>query len=160
MTGARVIRAGDLCAQPWANGGGVTRVIADVPGVFRLSLATIDRAGAFSRFAGVWRWFAVVEGRVSLDLFDAVLDAASDPVGFSGEVPVFAVPEGGAVLAFNLMGGAELRLSRVADGAVDARAVFACGAVAVDGVALGRHDSLVFDDVRRVRVIGPALVVG
>lgn len=53
-------------AQAWRNGGGVTReLFAWPPGEawqVRVSIADIDRSGPFSSFAGVTRWFVVLEG--------------------------------------------------------------------------------------------------
>lgn len=60
-------------AQPWRNGGGVTReLFAWPPGEawqVRVSIADIERSGPFSAFPGVTRWFAVLDGEgVALDL--------------------------------------------------------------------------------------------
>lgn len=53
-------------AQPWRNGGGQTRELlvwpATGPWQLRISRADIDRDGAFSAFAGVTRWFTVLQG--------------------------------------------------------------------------------------------------
>lgn len=52
--------------QPWRNGGGQTRELLVWPDTgpwqLRISRADIDRDGAFSAFAGVTRWFAVLQG--------------------------------------------------------------------------------------------------
>ena len=157
-----IVRVASLVAVPWANGGGVTRVLLDRPGAFRLSLATIDGAGPFSRFPGVLRQFALVAGRVDLSgpaPFPVSLDAQSPPVTFGGNVPVHAVPRAGAALALNLMvpvGAPRLGLVR-GEGLLDAVAIFACGPVTGDGVPLGAHDCMLVD--RPVLVSGPALVV-
>ncbi len=77
----RVVVGAECVPQPWANGGGTTRDLAleprspgttaDGPAFdWRLSLADIDRDGAFSRLPGVDRVFAPVEGAVVL-AFDA-----------------------------------------------------------------------------------------
>jgi environmental stress-induced protein Ves len=58
----------DQCApQPWRNGGGVTRELLAWPigasdWQLRVSVADIDRSGPFSAYAGVDRWFTVLEG--------------------------------------------------------------------------------------------------
>jgi hypothetical protein len=73
----RIVVAADCPPQAWANGGGTTRDLAleprspgtraDGPAFdWRLSLADIDRDGAFSRLPGVDRVFAPVEGAVVL----------------------------------------------------------------------------------------------
>jgi hypothetical protein len=62
-----VLREADYAAVPWQNGGGVTREIHRVPADgaafdWRLSLATIDRAGPFSCFEGYERTLVLVRG--------------------------------------------------------------------------------------------------
>jgi len=56
----------DVPPQAWRNGGGVTRELLAWPAndqwSVRLSVADITRDGPFSAFAGVDRWFAVLEG--------------------------------------------------------------------------------------------------
>ena len=52
--------------EPWANGGGRTRALLAWPDArqwaVRISVADVEKAGPFSVFAGVDRWFAVIEG--------------------------------------------------------------------------------------------------
>jgi len=143
----RVVVGAECVPQPWANGGGTTRDLAleprspgttaDGPAFdWRLSLADIDRDGAFSRLPGVDRVFAPVEGAVALT-FDvrggdgdgdvdagAARDAEGPPLAFAGE----AAPEARRVgtarcRALNLMlargrrAGAMRRVA-LADGAV------------------------------------------
>jgi environmental stress-induced protein Ves len=110
----RIVVAADCVPQPWANGGGSTRDLAleprppgaraDGPAFeWRLSLADIDRDGAFSWLPGVDRVFAPVEGAVALafdvrvgdadadgdadpfDDADAPCDAEGPPLAFAGE---------------------------------------------------------------------------
>lgn len=61
-----VVDLGAVTAQPWRNGGGVTRELlawpTGMPWQLRISVAEIGRDGDFSAFSGVDRWFAVVEG--------------------------------------------------------------------------------------------------
>jgi hypothetical protein len=97
-----VIRAADLHSQPWANGGGLTRVIVDRPD-FRLSLATIDTDGPFSHFPGTVRHFAVIAGQVILHPFAGHRDRASPVLVFSGSDAITAELIDGPVLALNLM---------------------------------------------------------
>ncbi len=59
----------DACTtppQPWRNGGGQTRELFTWPAqgdwALRISRADIAQDGPFSAFAGVQRWFAVLEG--------------------------------------------------------------------------------------------------
>lgn len=60
------VRLADVAAQPWRNGGGVTRELLAWPQTddwqLRVSVAEISRDGPFSPFPGVERWFAVIEG--------------------------------------------------------------------------------------------------
>ncbi len=154
---------------PWANGGGITRVIGERAGAFRLSLATIADHGPFSPLTGLVRHFALVAGQVGLSGPDAPfpvdLDAASAPLTFAGHSAVHAVVHAGPALALNLMvpvGAPPLRLERCDDGVVrDALAVFACAPLWVDlasgRVDLALHDTLFPDG--SFRVTGPALVV-
>ncbi len=61
-----IIRADDIPATPWKNGGGLARDLLFWPGTeawrVRISLADITRDGPFSAYPGVERWFSVVEG--------------------------------------------------------------------------------------------------
>ncbi len=61
-----VVRFDAVAAQPWRNGGGVTReLLAWPPGgswIARVSVADIVRDGPFSAFDDVERWFAVLTG--------------------------------------------------------------------------------------------------
>jgi hypothetical protein len=62
----RRVRLDDVRAQPWRNGGGLTRELlawpADTGWRVRVSVADIERDGPFSSFPGVERWFVVLEG--------------------------------------------------------------------------------------------------
>ena len=154
---------------PWANGGGITRVIATRAGVYRLSLATIAEPGPFSPCPALVRHFALVAGAVGLSGPDAPfpvdLDTASPPLTFAGHSAVHAVVHAGPALALNLMvpvGAPPLQMERCDDGVVrNALAVFACAPLWVDlasgRVDLALHDTLFPDG--SFRVTGPALVV-
>lgn len=162
--GNSIVRNAALVAVPWANGGGVTRIIADRP-EWRLSLATIAAMGPFSLFPGVVRHFALVAGHVLLRRADgsvlARLDAQSPPLTFAGEAPVHADPGEAPALALNLMMPAaapRLRLERWQAGRVgDALAITACAAIAANDAALAPYDTLFPAGV--VDVSGPVLVV-
>ncbi len=92
MTLHRVLLA-DCPAQPWRNGGGITReLLAWPPGQadwqLRVSVARIDRDGPFSAFPGVRRCFAVAHGAgVTLDLARGrrALTVDDDALEFDGE---------------------------------------------------------------------------
>jgi environmental stress-induced protein Ves len=109
----RTLRATERRALPWKNGGGLTReVLAQPPGSdlghfdWRVSIAEIHRAGPFSRFPGIERRMAVLEGCLRLSIDEgAALSVTPDtpPVEFSGDVPTFADPVGGPVTDLNVM---------------------------------------------------------
>lgn len=155
-----LVRADALVAVPWANGGGVTRVIANLP-QFRLSLATIADEGPFSIFPGIVRHLALLSGQIAFQPYGVVINANSPPLTFPGTDAVVVSLPGGPALALNLMvptGAPPLRLERTGGGVfTDAVAVFACDAIDVDGLALEPHDTLFPDGP--VRVTGRALVV-
>jgi hypothetical protein len=102
-----------LTAEPWRNGGGVTRTLAtggDAQGSagwhWRLSVAEIERDGAYSRFDGVDRWQAIIGGRELL-LRGARgtrrLASAGEVFAFAGEDDVHAHLPAGPVRMWNLM---------------------------------------------------------
>jgi len=61
-----VVHLADVAATQWRNGGGLTRELASGPAganwQWRLSVAEVAADGPFSRFEGVTRWFAVLQG--------------------------------------------------------------------------------------------------
>ncbi|NUU31587.1 HutD family protein [Arthrobacter sp. C9C5] len=85
-----IIRYAELKPRPWSNGGGVTREVARFPESgagrapaaddgswdWRVSIAEVARAGAFSRFAGMERVLTVVEG----ELLVLTVDGAEHPL--------------------------------------------------------------------------------
>ena len=99
MTGPRrVVRSADVRPEPWANGGGTTRVLARADDdAWRISLADVERAGPFSLLAGRRRLLTVVEGPV-LDLEvdgEAHVVEPQRPFSFPGDASTVAsVPEG------------------------------------------------------------------
>lgn len=86
------VRAADLTPQPWRNGGGRTRELLAWPAgagwQIRVSLADIDADGPFSAFAGVQRWFAVIEGAGVVLAFaggaSQRLTTTQGPIAFDG----------------------------------------------------------------------------
>jgi environmental stress-induced protein Ves len=111
----QLIRLDDVAATPWRNGGGVTRELLAWPlghgGVaadwdWRLSVAEVTASGPFSRFDGVQRWFAVLQGegvRLALDGIGIDLSARSAPFLFDGGAAVDCQLLAGATQDFNLM---------------------------------------------------------
>ena len=62
----QLITVAETEAQPWRNGGGLTRELLAWPSPqdwqLRLSVADIAADGPFSSFDGVQRWFVVLQG--------------------------------------------------------------------------------------------------
>lgn len=82
-----IIAWADLTASPWLNGGGVTRLILSraltasggwIPGGddwdWRLSIADVESAGAFSDFTGMTRILTVIEGAAISLTVDGVVE--------------------------------------------------------------------------------------
>lgn len=95
VTGPALIAVADAPPMPWRNGGGVTcelftwpAAASGLPWQVRISVADITQDGPFSAFAGIDRWFAVLQGagvRLGLPVGDRVLTADSAPLCFAGE---------------------------------------------------------------------------
>jgi environmental stress-induced protein Ves len=135
----------DVPPQPWKNGGGTTRELLAWPEAaswrVRLSVAEVAADGPFSRFEGVQRWFAVLQGAGC-----AGGGPASHPVGHrrANRWPLTGPPRpqctllGGPTQDFNLMlrgaGNVAAPLGCDRSGTVDATnliAVYATSARAV-----------------------------
>ena len=106
--------------QPWRNGGGLTRELLAWPSAahwqLRISVARIDRDGAFSSFAGLQRWFAVLHGEgVRLDLPRGVLSITRDdePLAFDGEAAPMCTLLEGPTEDLNLMARRDAGLARM-----------------------------------------------
>lgn len=108
----QIFRAQDCPEVPWKNGGGMTREIAVYPPdagmddfLWRLSMARMDRPGAFSPFPDIDRTLAVLEGCLHLqgDGVDVRLDEESPPYPFDGGLEPSGAPLGGSVLNLNAM---------------------------------------------------------
>jgi environmental stress-induced protein Ves len=125
----RILRAAERAATPWKNGGGLTRELVVHPPWsdltqfdWRVSIAEIRAAGPFSRFPGIERRMAILEGRLSLSIGeDAAMIATPEtpPLAFPGEAAVFAEPCGGPVTDFNVItrrGRFDSRLTSCATG--------------------------------------------
>ena len=106
----QLVRLEEVPASPWRNGGGVTRELLAWPEAAdwtcRLSVAEVTQDGPFSRFDGVQRWFAVLDGagvRLGLDGQWVDLRGDSAPFGFDGATPVDCRLLAGPTRDFNLM---------------------------------------------------------
>lgn len=100
----------EVTPQPWRNGGGVTRELLAWPSGkdwrMRMSVADVQAAGPFSRFEGLERWFAVLQGEgveLRLDQASHRLTRGSEPFQFDGSVAVDCTLLGGPTRDFNLM---------------------------------------------------------
>jgi len=80
-----IIRYAELRAEPWRNGGGVTRELASHPKAasaqdgawdWRVSIAEVSKAGAFSPFPGMDRVLTVIDGELLL----LTVDGAEHPL--------------------------------------------------------------------------------
>ena len=92
MTGWRRMAWQDCPLVPWRNGGGRTREVLAWPDaenwLVRVSVADIEADGPFSKFAGIERAFAVLEGAgvvLTLPQGDLRLDRSSKAALFAGE---------------------------------------------------------------------------
>ncbi|GAB5080749.1 HutD/Ves family protein [Arthrobacter sp. AD-310] len=78
----QIIRFAELKAEPWRNGGGVTREVASHPSAdgsgwdWRVSLADVTKAGGFSPFPGMERLLTVVDAELLL----LTVDGSERPV--------------------------------------------------------------------------------
>jgi len=96
--------------QSWRNGGGTTRELLAWPQPaewsIRISVADIQASGPFSRFEGIERWFAALDGDgVVLRSAFAThrLTPESEPFRFDGELPIECTLAHGPTRDFNLM---------------------------------------------------------
>ena len=130
------VRTADVAAQPWKNGGGVTReLLALPPGSdwrVRISVADVASDGDFSSFAGVGRWFAVVEGAgvvLTLDGREHRCTRDDDEaLAFAGDARTSCRLIDGATRDLNLMlRGVRGSLARVVAGRARRPCECACG---------------------------------
>jgi environmental stress-induced protein Ves len=74
---------------------------------WRVSMARVERDGAFSHFSGVDRALVVLQGEgIALTVGDAMavaLTPASPPFGFAGDTPTRGILLGGAITDLNVM---------------------------------------------------------
>lgn len=106
----RLIRADEVAAQPWRNGGGLTRELLAWPSAerwtVRVSVAAVVADGPFSRFVETQRWFAVLDGEgVELTIDGAArrVRRGEAPLCFSGEATATCRLLDGPTRDLNLM---------------------------------------------------------
>jgi len=98
----QIIRAEDKPLTPWKNGGGLTREIAahfdktrHAEFLWRISMAIIDKSCVFSRFDGIDRSIAVLEGKgiiLKKSTNPVAIGLTDQPISFTGEEEVTAIP--------------------------------------------------------------------
>ena len=144
-----VIRYGTAPEQPWRNGRGVTRELHSGDG-WRLSLATLSRAGRFSDFPGLDRVFVVAAGAVELDLDGTRrLLTVGEEQHFPGEASVHADPGAEPAFAVNIMSArsshvAEVHVVRLSGSVPEADALVVLqGQVEIAGTSLAPFDAAV-----------------
>jgi environmental stress-induced protein Ves len=100
----------EVVPQAWRNGGGRTRELLARPDPsswnVRVSVAEIDADGPFSVFAGVLRWFAVLEGEgveLTIDGGARRVTPGSAPLQFPGAAITSCRLLAGPTLDLNLM---------------------------------------------------------
>ncbi len=117
-----IVCLNDVAPTPWRNAGGTTRELLAWPDSvawqWRASVAEVVQSGRFSSFAGVQRWFAVLDGDgvcLTVDGHMHRLLKGAAPFAFDGAVLTSCELLGGATQDFNLMlqGAASARMLRV-----------------------------------------------
>jgi environmental stress-induced protein Ves len=113
-----IIRYAELKAQPWRNGGGVTRELASHPQAspqdgagpagswdWRVSIAEVSKAGDFSAFPGMDRVLTVVEGELLLLSVDGAEHPLEKyrPFRFSGDAAAAAALPTGDIRDLNVI---------------------------------------------------------
>lgn len=109
-----LLRFDNLAAVPWKNGGGLTRELAvhfdrqaHPEFLWRVSMATVGEPGPFSRFDGIDRTIAVLQGEgimlTSGDGETTVLRRNGGPYSFVGETPMDASVISGQTTDLNVM---------------------------------------------------------
>jgi environmental stress-induced protein Ves len=110
MPASSTIRVVEVARQPWRNGGGETRALLVRPRgdrwQVRVSVADVDVNGPFSRFPGVQRWFAVLEGAgvvLTIGSKEHPLGPDDDAISFRGDAAVRCRLVDGPTRDLNLM---------------------------------------------------------
>ena len=110
MPASTTVRTADVAPQPWRNGGGETRALLVRPRggdwQVRVSVAEVASHGPFSRFPGVQRWFAVLEGAgvvLTIGSSEHRLGPGDDALSFRGDVAVRCRLVAGPTRDLNLM---------------------------------------------------------
>jgi len=131
---SRVILPSEWRAQPWKNGGGVTREVVRWPDVddydVRVSVAEVAQPGPFSRFAGHRRWSVLLEpARIGLSTGEATawLTDVGDVLELDGDVAITSRLPDGPTCLLNIIGRPGTRVG-VGASSTPVRFVFAVAA--------------------------------
>jgi environmental stress-induced protein Ves len=128
----RLLKPDDFRSMPWKNGGGMTTEIAMHPSgavpdgfAWRVSIAKIDRDGAFSHFPGIDRTIVLLEGagmRLTGGGRDVDLRTPFAPHSFAGDDAIDCALVAGSIRDFNAMfrrGRAQGSVAVVRDGGAE-----------------------------------------
>jgi len=109
----RIVRAADYRRMPWKNGGGSTTEVAIAPATatldnfdWRISMAHVATPGPFSRFPGIDRTLAVIEGagiHLAIAGLTVTLDRGAPPHFFPGDIDTDATLIDGPIDDLNVM---------------------------------------------------------
>ncbi len=172
MTTITLLPAAGRGTARWLNGGGVTHEIAVSPAgattadfLWRVSIATVDRAGDFSRFAGIDRTLLVLDGSLRLTIAGKTrtLNDHGDPIRFPGDAPAHGDPGITPVTDLNIMtrrGKVHATAHRIAEAAIlasDTALIVATKPtelhIASQRLSLDRHDALRIENARSATVL-------
>ena len=109
-----IIRFSEIRPEPWRNGGGVTRELASHPKAasaqdgawdWRVSIADVSKAGAFSLFPGMERVLTVIDGELLLLTVDGQEHPVEKyrPFRFSGEADTSSALPTGDIRDLNII---------------------------------------------------------
>jgi uncharacterized protein len=107
---SNVVSLDSIAPTPWKNGGGTARDLLmwphEEPWSLRISVAEINRDGPFSDYAGIERWFAVLQGtgvalQLGADRWEQRLGAP--PLRFDGALAPMCWLIDGATSDLNLL---------------------------------------------------------
>lgn len=134
--------------------------------LWRLSMALVTKAGPFSMFAEIDRTLSVIDGTLALtgSGFNVLLNEASDPLCFRGDLPVSGRSVGGTVLDVNAMvrrGYYTATVTRLVRSALAAPVgtgfLFAIEPQVIEGMQIQTRDCIEIDG--SVTAAGSALLV-
>lgn len=158
MTQIDVHPLDSVAPEAWRNGGGTTRALATGGDAWRVSLASIERDGPYSRFPGIERTSLIVSGAgVTLTSDEAVVQLRPFAAEtYDGDVAWAAALVGGPCVALNAMTAKGRYRAHVC--VVDAPVVVRPGCTAI-AVALGAGYSVAEGDETPGRDVGPGHVL-